>query len=43
MVDTRVHRGGCPRKQGWEEDPFVTVNLHVREALKPERLEPGRS
>jgi hypothetical protein len=40
MVDTRVHRGGCPRKQGWEEDPCVTVNLHVREALKPERLTP---
>jgi hypothetical protein len=26
VVDTRVHRGGCPRKQGWEEAPGVTVN-----------------
>jgi hypothetical protein len=43
MVDTRGHRGGCPRKQGWEEAPFVTVKLHVREALKPERLKPGCS
>ncbi len=29
MVDTRVHRGGGPRKQDWEEDPCVTVNRHV--------------
>lgn len=32
MVAGRGHRGGRPRKQGWEEDPLVTVNLHVRKS-----------
>ena len=32
MVDERGHRGGRPRKQGWEDDPLVTVNLHVRKS-----------
>lgn len=32
MVTERVYRGGRPRKQGSEEDPFVTVNLHVRQS-----------
>ena len=31
MVTERVYRGGRPRKQGSEEDPLVTVNLHVRQ------------
>ena len=32
MVTERVYRGGRPRKQGSEEDPLVTVNLHVRQS-----------
>ena len=24
--------GGRPRKQGWEEDPLVTVNVHLRKS-----------
>ncbi|MBI3325351.1 MAG: ribbon-helix-helix protein, CopG family [Nitrospinae bacterium] len=32
MVTEREHRGGRPRKQGREEDPLVTVNLHVRKS-----------
>ena len=32
MASTRAHRGGRPRKQGWEEDPLVTVNLHLRKS-----------
>jgi hypothetical protein len=30
MRAERAYRGGRPRKQGTEEDPLVTVNLHVR-------------
>jgi Ribbon-helix-helix protein, copG family len=30
MSTERVYRGGHPRLQGWEEDPLVTVSLHVR-------------
>jgi hypothetical protein len=30
MSTERVYRGGRPRLQGWEEDPLVTVSLHVR-------------
>jgi metal-responsive CopG/Arc/MetJ family transcriptional regulator len=29
MSMDRVHRGGRPRKQGWEEDPLVTVSVHL--------------
>jgi metal-responsive CopG/Arc/MetJ family transcriptional regulator len=25
-------RGGRRRKQGWEEDPLVTVNVHLRKS-----------
>jgi len=32
MVTEREYRGGRPRKQGREEDPLVTVNLHVRQS-----------
>ena len=32
MAASRTHRGGRPRKQGWEEDPLVTVNLHLRKS-----------
>ena len=30
MSMDRAHRGGRPRKQGWEEDPLVTVSVHLR-------------
>lgn len=30
MVTERVYRGGRPRTQGSEEDPLMTVNLHLR-------------
>ena len=30
MVAERARRGGRPRKQGWAEDPLVTVSVHVR-------------
>lgn len=30
MAVERVHRGGRPRTQGWEEDPLVTVSVHLR-------------
>jgi Ribbon-helix-helix protein, copG family len=32
MAAERAYRGGRPRKQGAEEDPLVTVNLHVRKS-----------
>ncbi len=32
MAATRAPRGGRPRKQGWEEDPLVTVSLHLRKS-----------
>jgi Ribbon-helix-helix protein, copG family len=32
MATERAYRGGRPRKQGAEEDPLVTVNLHVRKS-----------
>jgi hypothetical protein len=32
MAAARVPRGGRPRKQGWEEDPLVTVSLHLRKS-----------
>jgi hypothetical protein len=31
MTTERVHRGGRPRTQGHEDDPLVTVSLHVRQ------------
>jgi Ribbon-helix-helix protein, copG family len=30
MSTARVYQGGRPRRQGWEEDPLVTVSLHLR-------------
>jgi metal-responsive CopG/Arc/MetJ family transcriptional regulator len=30
MTTERVSRGGRPRTQGNEDDPLVTVSLHVR-------------
>jgi hypothetical protein len=30
MSTARGYRGGRPRTQGSEDDPLVTVNLHVR-------------
>ena len=30
MAAERPPRGGRPRIQGWEEDPLVTVSVHVR-------------
>jgi hypothetical protein len=30
MTTERVSRGGRPRTQGIEDDPLVTVSLHVR-------------
>ncbi|MBI3330098.1 MAG: ribbon-helix-helix protein, CopG family [Nitrospinae bacterium] len=32
MVTERMYRGGRPRKQGSEEDPLMTTNLHVRKS-----------
>ena len=32
MADARAPRGGRPRKQGWEEDPLVTVSVHLRKS-----------
>ena len=32
MAAERAHRGGRPRKQGWEEDPLVTVSMHLRKS-----------
>src|ERR671925_454236 len=31
MTTARVYRGGRPRTQGHEDDPLVTVSLHVRQ------------
>ena len=33
MADARAPRGGRPRKQGWEEDPLVTVSIHGKSQL----------
>jgi metal-responsive CopG/Arc/MetJ family transcriptional regulator len=30
MAAVHVPHGGRPRKQGWEEDPLVTVSMHLR-------------
>jgi hypothetical protein len=32
MAVERPHRGGRPRKQGWVEDPLVTVSVHLRKS-----------
>jgi hypothetical protein len=32
MTTERVSRGGRPRTQGREDDPLVTVSLHVRQS-----------
>jgi metal-responsive CopG/Arc/MetJ family transcriptional regulator len=32
MAADRTPRGGRPRKQGWEEDPLVTVSVHLRKS-----------
>jgi hypothetical protein len=32
MTTERVSRGGRPRTQGNEDDPLVTVSLHVRQS-----------
>jgi metal-responsive CopG/Arc/MetJ family transcriptional regulator len=32
MTTERVYRGGRPRTQGREDDPLVTVSLHVRKS-----------
>ena len=32
MTTERVSRGGRPRTQGNEDDPLVTVSLHVRKS-----------
>ena len=32
MVVERARRGGRPRKQGWVEDPLVTVSVHLRKS-----------
>jgi Ribbon-helix-helix protein, copG family len=32
MATDRVSRGGHPRTQGYEDDPLVTVSLHVRKS-----------
>jgi metal-responsive CopG/Arc/MetJ family transcriptional regulator len=30
MAAERTPRGGRPRKQEWEEDPLVSVSVHLR-------------
>lgn len=32
MAAGRAPRGGRPRSQGWQEDPLVTVSVHVRKS-----------
>jgi Ribbon-helix-helix protein, copG family len=32
MSTARVYQGGRPRTQGREDDPLVTVSLHVRQS-----------
>ena len=32
MTTERISRGGRPRTQGHEDDPLVTVSLHVRQS-----------
>jgi hypothetical protein len=32
MAVARTRRGGRPRKQGWAEDPLVTVSVHLRKS-----------
>ena len=32
MPVERARRGGRPRKQGWAEDPLVTVSVHLRKS-----------
>jgi hypothetical protein len=32
MAAARAPRGGRPRTQGWQEDPLVTVSVHVRKS-----------
>ena len=32
MAAAHTPRGGRPRKQGWEDDPLVTVSLHLRKS-----------
>jgi Ribbon-helix-helix protein, copG family len=32
MTTERVYRGGRPRTQGNNDDPLVTVSLHVRKS-----------
>ena len=34
MSPVRVYRGGRPRIQGHEDDPLVTVSLHVRQGQR---------
>jgi hypothetical protein len=34
MSPARVYQGGRPRRQGWEEDPLVTVSLHLRQCQR---------
>jgi hypothetical protein len=32
MTTERAYRGGRPRTQGHEDDPLVSVSLHVRQS-----------
>lgn len=32
MAAARATRGGRRRTQGWQEDPLVTVSVHVRKS-----------
>jgi hypothetical protein len=36
MSTARVYRGGCSRTQRREDDPLVTVSLHVRKGQRAE-------
>ena len=32
MASAHMPRGGRPRTQGWDEDPLVTVSVHLRKS-----------
>ncbi len=32
MAAEHAPRGGRPRTQGWEEDPLLTVSVHLRKS-----------
>ena len=37
MSPARMYQGGCPRTQRREDDPLVTVSMHLRQGQLAER------